>query len=162
MSVKTRLCGYRRKKMNNKVSENVSIKARVKEYYWEYDYNCAITTLKILAEIFSVKLSDQVVCAAVGMHGAGKYGAQCGLVEGALMFLGIIGKERQLPEETIIDQCREFARQFEEKFHSLLCSSLRPQGFREDDPPHLCEELTCNAMEFSRDFVSGFIGGKRV
>jgi len=31
----------------------------------------------------------QLLDAAVGMHGAGKYGAQCGLVEGSLMFIGL-------------------------------------------------------------------------
>ena len=30
--------------------------------------------------------------AALGMHGAGKYGAQCGLAEGTLIFLGTFGR----------------------------------------------------------------------
>jgi C_GCAxxG_C_C family probable redox protein len=140
--------------MDSQIVQAVPIKDRVKEYYWEYNLNCATTTLKILAEIFSIRLSDQVINAAVGMHGAGKYGAQCGLVEGTLMFLGIMGKKNHIPEETIVDLCREYARQFENTFHSLSCSSLRPEGFHKENPPHLCERLTCEAIEFNQRFVS--------
>lgn len=140
--------------MTKQILETVSIDERVKEYYWKYDFNCATTNLKILSEIFSITLSDQIISAAIGMHGAGKYGAQCGLVEGTLMFLGIIGKDYCLKEETIVDQCREYAKQFENKFQSLSCSTLRPEGFKKGNPPHLCEKLTCSAIEFNKDFVS--------
>ena len=57
------------------------IAARVHEYYCVNDYNCAITILKILSENFFVNINQQVINAAIGMHGAGKYRAQCGLVE---------------------------------------------------------------------------------
>jgi hypothetical protein len=73
---------------------NEFVKSRVAKYYWEDDINCATTTLNILAEHFGVELERRVRHAALGMHGAGEYGAQCGLVEGALMFLGIIGREK--------------------------------------------------------------------
>ncbi|MDQ1329891.1 MAG: hypothetical protein QG578_153, partial [Thermodesulfobacteriota bacterium] len=115
----------------------------------------------ILSEIFSITLSDQIISAAIGMHGAGKYGAQCGLVEGTLMFLGIIGKEYSFQEETIVDHCREYAKQFENKFQSLLCSVLRPEGFKKQNPAHMCEKLTCRAIEFNIDFVSNFLKQKK-
>jgi C_GCAxxG_C_C family probable redox protein len=132
---------------------NEFVKSRVAKYYWEDDINCATTTLNILAEHFGVKLHQQVTNAAVGMHGAGEYGAQCGLVEGALMFLGIIGKEKRLADEAVVEACRELAGAFEQRFGSLNCRVLRPQGFKEENPPHLCEPLTCEAIEFSLIFV---------
>ena len=128
----------------------------MKEYYWKYDLNCATTNLKILSEIFSVPLSDQVINAAIGMHGAGKYGAQCGLVEGTLMFLGIIGTEYRLKEETIVDQCREYAKQFENLFQSLSCNKLRPEGFKKENPQHLCEHLTCSAINLTKTLSHNF------
>jgi len=137
--------------------QEIPITSRVQDYYWNHDLNCATTTLKILAEIFEVNLSEQIINAAIGMHGAGQYGAQCGLVEGMLMFLGIIGREQQIPDATIVDKCREFAQQFENEFQSLSCKKLRPEGFSEDNPPHLCEKLTCNAIEFNRNFVIRFL-----
>jgi C_GCAxxG_C_C family probable redox protein len=133
------------------------IKAKVNKYYWQDDINCATTNLKILSEIFSIELSEQVIDAALGMHGAGKYGAQCGLVEGTLMFLGIIGRGKGIPDDKIVDSCNEFAQQFENRFQTLLCKVLRPEGFHQDNPPHLCEELTCEAVMFNVGFINDFI-----
>lgn len=130
------------------------VKTRVSQYYWENDFNCATTTLKILSETFALPLSEQVIDAAIGMHGAGQYGAQCGLVEGTLMFLGILGRENGVLDDRIIQTCRDFAVQFESRFGSLQCSVLRPQGFHPDNPPHICEPFTCKAVEFSIDFIS--------
>jgi hypothetical protein len=121
------------------------------------DWNCAKTTLHILGEVFDVASGDQVLDAALGMHGAGRYGAQCGLLEGALMFLGVLGGERRLTDERIVDACHEFARQFEGRFGSLLCKTLRPAGFHPDDLPHLCEDLTCDALALDIAFVSSLV-----
>ncbi|RAZ94424.1 redox-active protein, partial [Klebsiella oxytoca] len=62
---------------------------RVHELYWEKDMNCARTTLLCLSELFEVAIEPQIMWSAVGLHGAGGYRAQCGLVEGTLMFIGI-------------------------------------------------------------------------
>jgi hypothetical protein len=70
------------------VEPDTLVRERVHTYYWRNDINCAITTLKILSERFGIELSAQVIDSALGMHGAGEYGAQCGLVEGVLMFKG--------------------------------------------------------------------------
>jgi hypothetical protein len=51
------------------------VRSRVHEYYWEADLNCATTALKTLAEFFSIDLHEQIIDAAVGMHGAGQFGA---------------------------------------------------------------------------------------
>jgi len=125
----------------------------VRKCYWEEDINCAAATLKILSSKFGVALSNQVLDSALGMHGAGRYGAQCGLVEGMLMFLGIFGRERKIPDSEIVEVCWMFAKQFEERFSSLLCRVLRPEGFHPNHPPHLCEGLTCDAMCFDIAFV---------
>ena len=129
------------------------VKQRVYKYYWELDINCATTMLKVLAEFFEIELNPQVIDSAVGLHGAGGYGAQCGLVEGTLMFLGIWGKQKALTEERIIELCKEFAQRFEEEFGSLQCRILRPEGFKPDNPPHLGEPLTNRAIHFSINFI---------
>ena len=152
--------GKRENHMTDQTPQTISIEERVKEYYWNDDLNCATTNLKILSKFFSIPLSDQIISAAIGMHGAGKYGAQCGLVEGTLMFLGIIGTRYRFQEETIVDQCRQYAEQFENTFQSLSCSILRPEGFNPQNPPHLCEKLTCRAIEFNLNFVSHCIKEK--
>jgi hypothetical protein len=107
--------------------------------------------------MISIELSEQVIAAALGMHGAGKYGTQCGLVEGTLMFLGIIGKKNGINDDQIVASCNEFAKQFENRFQSILCKMLRSEGFHQDNPPHLCEELTCEAVTFNVGFIADFI-----
>ena len=133
------------------------VKKRVHEYYWKEDLNCATTTLLSLAEHFGVSLSPQVVDAALGMHGAGGFRAQCGLVEGALMFSGILGRSREIPDTETEAFCRRLAGNFESRFGSLLCRTLRPEGFREDNPPHLCEPLTERAILANIDLVSEWL-----
>ena len=68
---------------------NEIIKERVHELYWEHDMNCARTMLTCLGEFYDVNLEEQTVNSTIGLHGAGGFRAQCGLVEGALMFIGI-------------------------------------------------------------------------
>lgn len=130
---------------------------RVHEYYWEHDWNCAVTTLRILSEVLEVPLDQQILEAALGMHGAGGYRAQCGLVEGALMFMGVGGKAQGLDDARVAKGCCDFAERFETQFGSLLCRDLRPGGFSPDDPPHICEELTREALLFDVSFVSGWM-----
>ena len=130
------------------------INERVHHYYWDEDFNCATTTLKILSEIFRIELSPQTIDAAIGMHGAGAYGAQCGLVEGALMFLGIYGRVKGAADDVIISHCYHLAQEFENHFSSLICRILRPQGFRPENPPHLCEEITKKAILFTVDYLT--------
>ena len=107
------------------------LKKRVAQYYWQEDLNCATTTLKILSESFNIELNEQVFYAATGMHGAGLYGAQCGLVEGTLMFLGIFAQHNNYPKDLAVTCCYEFARAFENVFSSLQCSVLRPEGLQQ-------------------------------
>ena len=133
------------------------IQKRVKEYYWNDDINCATTNLKILSEKYDIELSDQIIDSALGMHGAGQYGAQCGLVEGTLMFLGILGRRMNISDNDIVNSCNEFAQQFENRYNSLLCDVLRPEGFSSHNPPHLCEEFTCHAVLFNVDFIEEFL-----
>jgi len=131
---------------------------RVHTYYWRDDLNCAVTTLRILSEYFSVDIHPQVIQSAAGLHGAGYYGAQCGLVEGGLMFIGIMGHRISLAEEEIVSACYDFASLFEERFGSLLCRELRPEGFHPDNPPHLCEQITNDAILFAMDYIDEMAG----
>lgn len=65
------------------------------------------------------------------------------------MFIGILGKENGLENEAVVKTCNEFAKGFEKEFGSLDCRVLRPQGFKPDNPPHLCEEITKKAILFT-------------
>ena len=104
------------------------ITERTHDYYWKDNINCAATTLKILAELFRIDCCPQVLDSAIGMHGAAEYGAQCGLVEGSLMSLGIIGRKRGIPDVKIKAYCREFACRFEKRLACNMKQVLRPKN----------------------------------
>jgi len=131
------------------MQNEVFIQKNVKKYYWKEDINCATTMMKILSKVYGIRLQKQVINGALGLHGAGGFGAQCGLVEGGLIFIGILGKKQNLSNEEIVKFCYEYADNFEKKFGSLSCKVLRPQGFYPDNPPHLCEPLTNKAAKFA-------------
>lgn len=126
----------------------------VHRHYWDHDDNCAVTTLSIASHLFKTPLKPQVIEAALGMWGAGGYRAQCGLVEGALMFIGVLGSRLGLNRNEISEICKKFAENFEGEFGSLTCKELRPQGFAPDNPPHICEDLSKRAIGFTTHFVA--------
>lgn len=130
------------------------VTSRVHRYYWHDDLNCACTSLKILSEHFEFALEEQVLQAAIGMHGAGCFGAQCGLVEGALMFLGMYGSQHGLTEQEISENCYRFAEKFQQRFESLLCREIRPEGFNPDNPPHPCTAISEEAIIYTIGYIS--------
>ena len=137
------------------------ISKKVAEYYWKDDINCAATTLKILSEIFKTPLNNQIISSVLAMPGAGQCGALCGLVSGSIMFMGIWGNENKISESDVKDYCKNFTQEFENNFKSLRCSILRPEGFHPDNPPHICEKITCRAIEFSADMLFSFIDSQK-
>lgn len=130
-----------------------AISRAVKICYWEKDVNCAQTTLHALSDMVGLELCPQLWAAATGLHGAGRYGAQCGLVEGMLLFLGVRGAQCGLDDKAVGRLCHAYAGAFTVRFGGLECRILRPGGFSVDDPPHKCEKLTVDALLFAVEFL---------
>jgi C_GCAxxG_C_C family probable redox protein len=140
-------------KVDTKFYKYENIIKYVHDLYWEQDINCARTCILTLGRLFELEIQPQTYQAAIGLHGAGGFRAQCGLVEGALMFIGSYYCDRGKPDEEIVSLCYQFADSFTNKFGSLLCFDLRPNGFTKEDKPHLCEDLTIRAIEFTKHFI---------
>ena len=134
-------------------SINSFLNDRIHDYYWNQNLNCAVTSLKTLSEIFQVHLEPQLLESASLMNGAGQYQAQCGLANGPLMFLGVMLKARGWNSEDINKTGYLFAQQFAKEFGSLMCKDLRPGGFKDNDPPHLCEDLSNKTIIFTINFI---------
>ncbi len=130
------------------------VRERVHSLYYDRDVNCARTTMLCLGELLGFHIEEQTYAAAVGMHGAGGFRAQCGLVEGALMMLGAYFGAKGVADGERVDMCRRFAGRFGSRFGSLRCLELRPGGFNEWDPPHMCEELTVESVLFVYEFMA--------
>lgn len=129
------------------------IEKEVHKLYWNLDLNCATTTLLCLGKLFHIEINEQSINSAIGLHGAGGFRAQCGLVEGSLMFIGIYLSPRGKTKQEVSEICYQFAEKFTEKYGSLRCFDLRPNGFRKDDPQHACEKLTVDAITFAYNFI---------
>ena len=130
-----------------------NIEEMVRNVYWDRDMNCANTILECLSAVFDVQIDDQLRKAVVGLHGAGGYRAQCGLVEGMLLFIGLYADLRGKESDEAVGLCYLFAQCFEENYGSLRCYDLRPGGFTPSDPPHACEALTVEAAKFGVGFI---------
>lgn len=135
----------------------VLIEARVHACYLEKDLSCIMTTLRILSKVFHTEIQPQLFSAAYGLN-AGRLRSQCGLVEGALLFIGLYAQQKEIAPSNIADLCRKFSADFQAEFGSVLCKELRPEGFSPDNPPHLCENLTKRAVWFAAEFVADEIG----
>ena len=125
----------------------------VRRAYHDLDINCAKTTLKVLSDLFECPLDPQVFLSATAMHGAGRSGGQCGLVEGALMFMGIYFGEKGVSDDNVSGIAKRLAGEFKASFGSISCSDLRPGGFQKDDPPHKCEGLTVKSIVLCHSFI---------
>lgn len=77
----------------------------VHDMYWNMDMNCARTAMMTLSKVFGYKIEDQLDHAGIGMHGAGGFGAQCGIVEGTLMFIGCYLKSNCIKDNIIVKFC---------------------------------------------------------
>ncbi len=137
-----------------KNTDMLFVSERVNDYYRNKYFNCAKTTLLILAEKFEVELQGQILDGAIGLNGAGQYRAQCGLAEGVLIFLEVYLKSMKLGVEKIQKNCNLFAHKFETKFGSLSCRELRPSGFQSTDPPFICQDLSMRTIGFAIDFAA--------
>lgn len=137
------------------------IASTVHSEYYDLDTNCAGVTLKCLSHLFSYPIAPQSFAASLGMHGAGGYRAQCGLIEGALMFLGMYLTALDWERTDVSKACYEYATAFEKEFGALTCRNLRPQGLAEGQPPHMCETLTVRAVQFAYDYVRHLVEQKQ-
>lgn len=114
-----------------------------------------MVSLKLLDEVYNIPLNLQVIDAAQGMNGAGKLGAQCGLVEGTLMFIGVWGRKRNFSYDKVQSLCKNYALLFEQRFNSLLCRQLKDRArIVALDPDHPCEELKISAISMAIDYLS--------
>ncbi len=131
------------------------VAARVRVYYGGHDLSCIHATLKVLAEVFDTEVSPQTYDSSSGMFGGGgNYGAQCGLVQGVIMFIGILCARHRLDKETLGKLCFDYSALAEKELGSLLCREIRPEGFTEDNPPDLCEPRTVQSIVSAARFIA--------
>ncbi|MCK5126643.1 MAG: C_GCAxxG_C_C family protein [candidate division Zixibacteria bacterium] len=135
------------------MNERQFIEDKIKIYFEIEEHNCAVCVIKVLSERFDFPIEQQTLDACLAQNGLGQYGAQCGLITGATMFLGIVAAQNNWEKEKLYLHTRELTALFEKKFKSLLCSAIRPEGFHEDNPPYICQPRTVDALEIFIDYL---------
>ncbi|MEZ5360681.1 MAG: C-GCAxxG-C-C family protein [Candidatus Zixiibacteriota bacterium] len=135
--------------MNNKdfIEEKINL------YFCTLDHNCAETVLEMLSEKFDFPLDKQVIYAAAAHNGLGQYRAQCGLITGAVMFIGIVAQSQGRDKDYINAITYGLAEIFDKSFGALDCRTLRPAGFKEDNPPNICKPLAIDALALIIDYI---------
>ncbi|MGC9358391.1 MAG: C-GCAxxG-C-C family (seleno)protein [Anaerolineae bacterium] len=102
------------------------IRQRVDEYFASGKYNCTMTVLAVLSEIFEIPVGPQTMGAGQCLPSAGGTGGLCGLVSGMLMFLGVWGHEEGFHRQALQPGCLRLMEAIEGRFGSTLCTELRP------------------------------------
>ena len=101
------------------------IKSRVEGDFVTGRYNCSMTALTVLAEIFEIPIAEQTIDAAQAMPGAGGVGDLCGFVSGGLMFIGVWAGFHHFSRGDIRQMSQRYSQTILEKFGSLHCCDLR-------------------------------------
>lgn len=110
---------------NNKNIETL-VQQRVTTYFVSGDNNCAMTALRVLSEVFETPVAQPVIDAAQCLPGAGGVDHLCGLISGALMFVGVWSGQQGLHRSVLRPLTSSFSQAVQERFGSLMCSDLRP------------------------------------
>lgn len=84
-----------------------------------------MTVLKILTEYFKVPLEAQVLAAAWHVPGAGGAGEVCGLVTGALMFIGVWGDQHHYTRMEVKHLAQRVTAHVQHRYATVCCRDLR-------------------------------------
>ncbi len=126
------------------------VRSLVHHYYNVCDINSAKTTLYCLGELLGVSIKTQAIQAASGLYNMSRGKDGYGLLNGAVMFMGILFSKKNMAEREISNICTRFADKFQEKFGSVINRDLGSSK----EALRLKEEMTVNAILFDYDFLS--------
>jgi hypothetical protein len=121
----------------------LGVKGDVTRLY-EEGRSCAQTMLICLGNLNGVIIKPQLLSAASGLKGS-----RCGLVDAALLFIGLYFSGRGLNNDEISALCSEYSRLFNKQYGSDSCQTLSPAG----GSTHSCESLTVDAVLFAYQFI---------
>lgn len=74
----------------------------------------------------------------------------CGAYEGVLAFVRDYAEQKGLESDALI---KDFRSVFSCQYRSVICSDLRPEGFRKNDPAHICAPYMLDIILFTYDYL---------
>lgn len=127
------------------------IKSLIQKYAGKQEMGCSATVLSVLSDLFNIKVEKQVMACLIGMEGGSNFKNDCGLLDGSLMFIGIMLSQQGLPEPLTKGICRQFTGSFEIEFgESSVINSCSNEG--------TCLSLTPENIFFVYKFIKNIAG----
>lgn len=120
----------------------------VSKYYMDGNCNCSESVLRAGNEYYDLGLGEKDMI-MVGAYGAGMMcGSTCGAILGAMAILSVKYIEAKAHEsEDIKGITNELLDEAQKRFHSLLCSEIKPQMFEEGIRCMKTPEVVCDLLE---------------
>ena len=106
-------------------SSSSLIQKRISELFETGKFNCSMTALAVLSELYYLQITQQTINAAQSLPGAGGVGDLCGFVSGYLMFIGVWGGYHNLERADLMQMSSRLSQSIQNQFGSLQCRELR-------------------------------------
>lgn len=124
------------------------LKDYYEKYYFEQNYNCAETLIRVANDYYNLRLHDRDMI-MLGAYGGGiQTGNTCGAILAAASVLSMKYVEQKAHESKDIKPITTaLIREFNKKYGSVQCKDIKPQSF---DPQFRCRntvEAACDILE---------------
>jgi hypothetical protein len=124
----------------------ISIRRLVEKTFAE-GLSCAQTMLVALASLHDTEIGSQLMDACSGLEGLR---SGCGLIDAALLFIGLYFRKLGFAKERIRELCDRYALEFARQYTSDRCSEIR----RAVGATHGCGSLAVDAALFACRFIN--------
>ena len=124
------------------------IKAYVKPYFLEQDYNCAETVFLAANEALGLGLTEEDAKLVSAFGGGMGCGSVCGALAGSMAILGkccVTGRAHST--EGFKENCAALKVKFEAKLGGTLCSELKERYFTPEQRCLAVVELAADVLE---------------
>jgi len=124
------------------------LKDLINKYYFDQNYNCAETLIRMGNEYYNLDLHDRDMILVGGFGGGIQTGNTCGAILSAVSILSMKYVESRAHDSKDIKPITtNLMRKFNMKYGSTLCKDIKPQSFK---PEYRCLktiETACDILE---------------
>lgn len=121
---------------------------KAKDYYLNHELNCAESVLNAANDIFDLDIKKNGLRIMAAFGGGMGIESVCGAITGALAALSVMFCENKAHESPELKElCRGYFAEFEEKYHSNICSELKEKYRTEDEKCLKVIEMAAELLE---------------
>ncbi len=121
---------------------------KAKDYYLNHELNCAESLLNAANDIYDLDIEKNGLRIMAAFGGGMGIESVCGAITGALAALSVMFCENKAHESPELKElCRGYFAEFEEKYHSNICSQLKEKYRTEDEKCLKVIEIAAELLE---------------